>query len=159
MANSGIAKTWLRIAGVLAGPWQENLGDTKNATEACDKAVAVFESLVLADGGNRKAKGDLAMALVYAGVIGRQTPESLPRLRRAAGMLADLRKADPKQVSYRTDSAMAHEYIGHALREAGDLAGAIAEYRLSLEAKDNPAVAAKIVESEKGLLDVAAKRR
>jgi hypothetical protein len=99
------------------------------------------------------------MALVYAGVIGRRTPDSLPRLRRAAGILAELRKADPKQLSYRTDDATTHEYIGHALREAGDLTGAIAEYRLSLEAKDNPAVAARIVESERRLVDVAAQRR
>jgi tetratricopeptide (TPR) repeat protein len=159
IANSGIAKTWLRIAGVLAGPWQENLGDTKGAMEACEKAVAVYEALVLADGGNRKAKGDLATALVYAGVTGRGTPESLPRLHRAAGMLADLRKADPKQVTYRTDSAIVHEYIGHALRETGDLAGAIAQYRLSLDAKDNPAVAARLVESERGLVDVAGHRQ
>jgi tetratricopeptide (TPR) repeat protein len=159
IGRSGIARTWLRIAGTLAGPWQENLGDTAAALQACDKALAIYEALTAADGRNTKAKGDLATALVYAGVIGRNTPESLHRLRRAAGILEDLRKADARLLSYRTDAALAHEYIGHALRETGDFGGAIAEFRLSLAAKDNPAVAAKIVESEKGLADQAEKLR
>jgi tetratricopeptide (TPR) repeat protein len=159
IAASGIARTWLRIAGTLAGPWQENLGYTAQATEACDKAIAIYDRLTAADGGNRKAKGDLATALVYSGAIRRNTPDSLPHLRRAAALLAELRKEDAKQVSYRIDSAMAHEYLGHALREAGDFTGAIAEYRLSLEARENPEVAARIVESEKGLAGLAAKGR
>jgi len=155
---AGIARSWLRIAVILGAPWQENLGDRAAALEACAKALPTYESLAAADPRNQKAKGDMAMALTFAGAIGLNTPEGLPQLRRAAAILAELRKADPRQINYQTDSSRAHEYIGHALREHGDLAGAIAEYRLSLEAKDNPAVSAKIAESEKLMLDVSARR-
>ena len=158
-ASAAIARSWLRIAATLGAPWQENTGDTAGAGEACDKALAIYERLAAADAGNIKARADLATGLVYAGAIGRNNAEAVARLRRAATILAELRKADPKQINYRVDDARAHEYIGHALREAGDLAGAISEYRLSLAANENPALAARVAEQEQVLVDLAGKGR
>jgi tetratricopeptide (TPR) repeat protein len=157
IVRGAVASAWLHIAGILNGPWQANLGDPRGAMEAMEKSLASYEDLSAEDAANRRAKSDLARALAYAGAMGTDTARSLARLRRAAGMLNDLRGADPKQVSYRTDLAFAHEYLGHRLRDNGDMPGAIAEYRLSLETQENPGLAAKVAEYEKQILRAASR--
>ena len=66
-------------------------------------------------------------------------------------MLAELRAADPKQVTYIEQSALAHEYIGRDLDIQGNLTEAAAAYRESLAAKQNPAVAAALEDCERRL--------
>jgi eukaryotic-like serine/threonine-protein kinase len=158
VARAGIAKMHLRIAVALGAPWQSSLGKREEALGYARKARAAYEELALTDPSNRKAQADLATALVYAGAIDTAPDSSLPLLRRAVALLQELCAAEPKQVDYRSTLALAHEYVGHRLRDADDLAGSTAEYRQSLQLRENPALAAMIAESERRLKGLESKK-
>jgi len=146
-----MAGSYERIALTLGAPWQPNMGDRAGAMEAIGKSIPLRMALYTADPSNRKAKADVAQVLTWAGAIEPDAALALPNLRRAATMLAELRAADPKQVTYIEQSALAHEYIGRDLDIQGNLTEAAAAYRESLAAKQNPAVAAALEDCERRL--------
>jgi tetratricopeptide (TPR) repeat protein len=107
--------------------------------------------LLAADASSRKAKSDVAQVLTWAGAIEPDPQAALPNLRRAITMLAELRAADPKQVIYVDQDALAHEYMGRHLEAQGNLAEAIGAYRQSLSARQSATVAAALTECERRL--------
>ena len=106
LSQTGVASAHLRIAAVLASPWEENLNDIPAALESCRKALVIYEQLSAADPSNRKAKADLARALLYTGAIGRDPA----LLKRSVEILEALRADDPKQVTWRDELNRAKDY-------------------------------------------------
>ncbi len=114
LSLAGIARLWMRLAMLQGAQWQPNQGNAKAAAENATKALAIYEKLTLADPGDRKAKGDYAMALAYTAIIA-DPPSENGRLRQAIALLNELRAAQPNQVSYRKDAELASEYLARRL--------------------------------------------
>ncbi len=133
---AGIARLWFRLAIVQGAPWMPNLGKRAASAENAEKGFALYARLAVVDPADRKAKGDYAFALAYAGVLA-DRPSETGRLRKAIEILDELRAAQPDQATYKADAAFVHEQLGHRLRDAGDAAGAATEYRLSLAAQSH----------------------
>lgn len=149
--KSSVAASHVRMAVALGAPWQPSMGDRVAAMEEMGKAIPVRMGLYAADSQDRKAKADVAEVLTWAGAIEPDARAALPNLRRAATMLGELRAADPKQVTYTEEFALAHEYIGRHLEEQGNLAGAVGAYRQALTAKQSATVAARLADCERRL--------
>ena len=145
---SGLARIWVRLATLQGALWLPNLGDPKAAAESVEKGLALYERLTQLDPADRKGRGDYAFALTYAGVLA-DPPTETSRLRKAIGILTELRAAQPNVGTYKADAALAHEYLGHRLRDAGDLAGAANQYRLSLAAQKRPSAEAAFAKLQK----------
>ncbi len=107
LGQGGLGRNLVRIATTLGAPWMENLGDRAGATQYIQRALEIFEPLRVSEPSDRRAKGDLARTLVYAGGI-RQDPGQLSR---GVALLVELRAEDPKQVRYKTDLALAEQLL------------------------------------------------
>lgn len=151
LLRSGLASSWETIAIVKGATWQPSKGDREGAVHDIENAIPLRRELFRIDPSNRKAKTDLAACLTWAGAINSHAAQSMALLKEAVGLLGELRIADPKQVSYREQFALAKQVMGEHLVEQGDLPGAVAAFRDSLAAKPDDAVSAKLAASENQL--------
>ena len=124
------------IGDLLDSPLVNNLGRPDEAIAYYRKAVAIAESLAQADPRNGLAQYDLASALLRQGMIAPSPAgiaDSLKTLRRAAAIEETLRGQDSKNLRHAENLVVLYEYIGTRLADLGDLQGAVASYRQSLE--------------------------
>jgi serine/threonine protein kinase len=107
IGNAGRGGNMMRIATVLGVPWMENLGDRSGAAEYAARAVEIFEALSAADPADRRARGELARALVYAGGIS----DNAEQVSRGIAILTKLRAEDPGKANFRADLNLANQLM------------------------------------------------
>jgi len=126
-------------AAVLGDPLVPNLGDSAGAIEYYRKAASLAAEIAKADPRNLAARYDVAAVTLRLGIV--DVPPagfeaSLDALRRAAGDLEALQSASPNDARYKSQLAIAREFIGKRLLDLGRLPESIAIYRQSLAGAD-----------------------
>jgi tetratricopeptide (TPR) repeat protein len=124
------------VGDTMGSPFLFNLGDLRGAREYYGKAARIAEAMVATDPSDKQARIDLGIALTRIGTV-LQTPgqvaESLAALNRATGILEPLYASETKNHGYSVQLSLLYEYRGQRLRQSGDDAAALANYRRSLE--------------------------
>jgi tetratricopeptide (TPR) repeat protein len=123
------------VAAVLGDPLVPNLGDSDGAREYYRKAAALAEQIAAADQQNLTAQYDVAAVTLRLGIVDAPPSgleSSLDSLRTAASRLESLIARSPGDSRYKSQLAIAQEYIGERLRALGRLPESIAAYRQSL---------------------------
>jgi tetratricopeptide (TPR) repeat protein len=136
-----LAVAYQRVADVQGHPTTANLGDSAGALESYRKALTIAEALVATHPTYAQARH--ALAVIYQKLSDMQAwtgdvPGAVATGHKSLALFAALAEADPKNVPARQALAQSHiklgDVLGHPLLpNAGDLAGALRQYRLALE--------------------------
>ncbi len=139
-----LATAYQRIGDVQGGSADANLGDTQGAIESYRKSLQIRESIAQRRPQDPRAKEDLADIYDRVGSMAaneRDYPQALASYRKALELLLQLpnAKTDPRILN---QIAGDYYYLGMALSDSGDSAGAVEtelrsiSIRESLQPKD-----------------------
>jgi eukaryotic-like serine/threonine-protein kinase len=142
-----LAAAYQRVGDAQGGFVDANLGDERGALQSYVKAVQLRESLVKADPGNLQLQIELSRTYDRLGLLAedqRNYPEALRQFQKSLAIMDRVgpRATEPIALN---QYAGVHYFFAIALRETGDLAGAVqqqskaASIRESIQTTDGPA--------------------
>jgi tetratricopeptide (TPR) repeat protein len=114
-------------ADVLGNPNLQNLGRPTEALDYYRKALAIAESLAVADSSNIRARRDIVLSLTRIADVLQITgdlPGALSNYRRALTLLEALQIANPLNDELGRDQGIGFDRLARALAVAGDNKGA-----------------------------------
>jgi serine/threonine protein kinase len=126
-------------ADLMAGPERANLGRPDLARIYFEKARPI-EEMSAADSQNSLLQFDYAMFLLSSQRIEMPPAEmerSLPQLRKAASIFAQLARAEPTVLRYPRALSSTQQAIGARLIQLGRYAQSVAEYRRAVAVNEN----------------------
>lgn len=125
-----LATAYQRIGDVQGNVMGANLGNTKDGLESYQKAMALIDSVLGQDPGNRKAQLARVTVLRQIGTVYVYTQESgrgLASFREAQKTGQELFARDPRDVAAAGELAQVHNAAGHALWVTGAFDASIEE--------------------------------
>lgn len=126
-----LAAGYERIGDVRGGLRTANLGDTAGAADSFNKALRIREALVDRQPNDAQARRDLAGAHSDLGIcLMRTEPNTgVEHLKKARALLLNLTREQPANEDFLDDLGSTSASLAQALVAAGDLRGALEEYR------------------------------
>ncbi len=118
------------LGDVLGNPNLPNLGDRAGAAEAFGKMMKLARDIYEADRNDQRAQSDFAIAQMRVAAVWpeKEYAERIRLLRQSQVLHEQIARANPKNLLNRADQVYAHHFLGDALKESGDKAGALKEY-------------------------------
>lgn len=123
------------IGDLLGNPNLPNMGDAKGAVQAYGRMLEIARRIHGADPADLRARSDYAIALTrVAAVLPVEDAQSrLRTLRQAIDLQNEVARANPDDLSNRTDIAINHNFLGDAYLTAGDEGNALQSFREGLK--------------------------
>jgi eukaryotic-like serine/threonine-protein kinase len=129
-----LAAGYERVGDVRGGLRSGNLGDTAGAVDSFTKALRIREALVALKPNDARARRDLAGAHSDLGLCLMMTEakSGAEHLKKARALLIDLSREQPADESLKDELATTLVSLGSALQRAGDVSGALEQYRAAV---------------------------
>ena len=133
-----LAAAYERVGDVRGGRRSGSLGDMPGAEDSYRKALQIRETLVALKPDDVQARRELAGAHSDLGICLTETElkAGIEHLEKARALLLTLTREEPSDAGLKKALADTSVFLGDALLEAGDLDGAVEQYRAAISSTE-----------------------